>query len=751
MLNVFTTGTDKSFADDVLEFEELPKVEINVNPVEGSSFTLTDDDLYEGVEIDRYTQSGEALEIGTASSAECRFTIENYNGEFSDIMFEGAEIEVYFVFSNTNYSSTPRRVRLGRFTVDEKPRMNRLIRISALDDMVKFDRIAPDDFSLDGKTVSAAYSYICSACHVSFSSNIIFEVPEEFRSRTIYMDTDYSDRQNLTYRQYLMWILQLIGANAYMDCNNFLKTRWYSDQYPSKTSQKDTDLKTIDADKRFVTSSIEEKYVGVSSLVLGEFRAGRDYTSNPTDTDYFLEFDLSENPYAASFYRSQADLQILFNNRFEDFRYLPFSAETVPLIWLEPLDRVYFKTAEGDIYDTFISHITINSSGNMKIEIKGESKTKTGYASLNPLTAQERKILDNIRNGMNQQVTEYENSLIEFNKAVNAGMGLHTTTYNGVDYYHDSETLGASSYVVKASGAGIAWTDDGIELDESGEDITTWKYGFSKNGTAILGNLQAYRVNADLITCNDLSAINATIAGWNMTENQLYSDYGRYRAFIQNAQAAGADSWIFSTQYKNSSGTYEPRFMATARGEVYAYNKIETDTRYYSNNTCNNYHTGLWHSYKDTSNNTVVAKFGVDELANEFGTAVSLYLSDSSNITDESYFVKLGIAQAKYASDTVVLRTVTSTGNPSYIAIGTNAVYFQKSYGTYDSNISNMLSLYCRDVYFSNQSLSLVALYNTVNTTVKSWINTIISVVNNNANVLSSGSGSVSKISNSWN
>ena len=98
MLNVFTAGTAKNAASDILEYEELPKVEIKVNPVSGSSFTLTDINLSGGVEIDRYTQSGEALEIGSASAAECKFTIENYNGEFSDKIFEGAEIIVNFVF-----------------------------------------------------------------------------------------------------------------------------------------------------------------------------------------------------------------------------------------------------------------------------------------------------------------------------------------------------------------------------------------------------------------------------------------------------------------------------------------------------------------------------------------------------------------------------------------------------------------------------------------------------------------------------
>lgn len=571
MLNVFTAGTAKNIADDILEYEELPKVEITVNPVSGSSFTLTDINISGSVEIDRYTQSGDDLEIGSASAAECKFTIENYNGEFSDKIFEGAEIIVKFVFNNTFYSNTPRKVQTGRFTIDEKPRMSSQIKISALDDMVKFDKPVPDNFSLDGETVFSAISMICSACNVVISSSsmlaLLNDIPSDLRSRTLVGSENQTD-EIITYRQYLMWILQLICTNAYIDFNGLLSIGWYSDKYPSKTSDSDTALKTIDADKRFSTSFIEEKYIGVEKLVSGELEAVISSNSKRSDTDYYLEFDLSDNPFR-SFYHSEAELQTIFDVRFSSFYYLPFSAQTVPLIWFEPLDIAFFKMQDGTVYNTFVSHTNISSSGNMKIEIKGESKTKSGYATLNPLTAQEKKILNDIRNNLNKNVSEYEHALIEFNKAVNAGVGVYTTTYNGVEYHHDADQLQSSTYVMKQTGEGIAWTDDGIELDGSGNDITTWKYGFSKNGTAIVNTVEAYKINAELINCTDLKAINATIAGWNMTENQLYSDYGRYRAFIQNAQAAGADSWIFSTQYKNDNNEYEQRFVVQADGTTY--------------------------------------------------------------------------------------------------------------------------------------------------------------------------------------
>ncbi|MBQ7595478.1 MAG: hypothetical protein IJU45_02300, partial [Clostridia bacterium] len=98
------------------------------------------------------------------------------------------------------------------------------------------------------------------------------------------------------------------------------------------------------------------------------------------------------------------------------------------------------------------------------------------------------------------------------------------------------------------------------------------------------------------------------------------------------------------------------------------------------------------------------------------------------------------------ASDIVVLRTITSTGNPSYINIGPHGVYLQKSYGDYDSQKSNLLNLYCRDVYFSSEQLSLVTFYNTA----KTWINKLISAINNHADVIVNGGGTIKSFGTTW-
>lgn len=80
--------------------------------------------------------------------------------------------------------------------------------------------------------------------------------------------------------------------------------------------------------------------------------------------------------------------------------------------------------------------------------------------------------------------------------------------------------------------------------------------------------------------------------------------------------------------------------------------------------------------------------------------------------------------QADYSSDTTVLR-LACPDTARYISVGTNAVYFQKDYGVYNSN-RQMLSLYCDNVYLSNGTSSGTNVKERLNDLYNSKANTSI-------------------------
>lgn len=80
-----------------------------------------------------------------------------------------------------------------------------------------------------------------------------------------------------------------------------------------------------------------------------------------------------------------------------------------------------------------------------------------------------------------------------------------------------------------------------------------------------------YYLNATDISAGRLSGIEiladkGTIAGWNITDQELYADLGSYRAYIQ--KPTNKDSWVFSAQKKNSNGSYTGTWYVTMAGDM---------------------------------------------------------------------------------------------------------------------------------------------------------------------------------------
>ena len=82
------------------------------------------------------------------------------------------------------------------------------------------------------------------------------------------------------------------------------------------------------------------------------------------------------------------------------------------------------------------------------------------------------------------------------------------------------------------------------------------------------GSITANKINVD-----DLSALRATIAGWNITSKAIYAATSdeKYKVYIQNPQQK--DTWVFSCQEKNdTNGKYYGNWYVTTSGYMYGKN-----------------------------------------------------------------------------------------------------------------------------------------------------------------------------------
>lgn len=174
-------------------------------------------------------------------------------------------------------------------------------------------------------------------------------------------------------------------------------------------------------------------------------------------------------------------------------------------------------------------------------------------------------------------------ALLMFNSAIAGSMGLYqtvTTDENGgeIIYYHDKPKLSDSKIIYTYGENGFAWTNTGWK-----GDATLWKYGFDKNGNAILNAIYAYTLSADVITSgllkskNDASWINLDTGTFSFGKKAIFdlikipvlsldddgylSMYGKLRSQLNEGNYCGFIS--------NGFGFFDKRDVNLGVGQAY--------------------------------------------------------------------------------------------------------------------------------------------------------------------------------------
>lgn len=449
--------------------------------------------LQDSFSVNRFSVTGGTIEVGSATAAEMQVTIDNSDGSFDAWTFEGATI---FARLKATISGTAEYMDIGYFIVDEVVRQRDSIQLVCLDKMVWFDKaivwsVEPNDGGFVFSTSPATLlSNICSACNVSYNS-ASFTANAVNQSVTLAAPTS----ENLTYRQLLQWLCQVIGVCAYINESGALTVAWYAQKTYSGDDAEDRAAQDIITPSNRFSSTIDRDPVTISnvSVKVGETT----YAAN-SDNTYTLAIEgnelISEDNYA-SILSSLA-------TRLVGFSYYPFTADVLGLQWLQPLDITTFVDKDDVEHTVIITDWTYSRGRNTQLAGKGESATRKGYASNPPFTAAQQRIIEEIkRNTPEVDIDDRIEAVFALNNAVNNGMMLHSTTVDGKVYYHNAATLADSDLIATANTGGFAWTTSGWN---SGNP--SWSYGISNDGAAVLQTLSTYSLNADLITAGTIDA-----------------------------------------------------------------------------------------------------------------------------------------------------------------------------------------------------------------------------------------------------
>ncbi len=448
--------------------------------------TITDSDVVEkSFKIDRCSILNNFIELGNVTASEVSFSLKNTNDKFNNVKFEGAEM---FVEVGVTDGESDYYIPQGYFNIDNSPRYLSTIDITGLDRMVLFDKVIDLADSIFPISVSSLMTLICTKCNVLVSNS----TPVSALTNSSYSVAKRPTSTDVTYRTLLSWCCQICGVNAFIDWQGKVCFRWYNS----------TPTETIAESDRYISgnSDILEKPLVITGIQVATednvYIGGTDEYALNIEGNELLINDISE----------------VTGNLCDDlvgFSYTPFSCSILSYIWLYPMDSILYVKGDNSTY-SILTNVNIAFNAGVAIVGKGETATSNGYAKNNPLTSQEKIIINTIaKDKVNEQIGTVTQETISLNEIISNSMGLYQTVVINSDnsktmYYHSNPILansvkGDTIYTMTANG--FAFTKAGWN---NGSPV--WQYGVTDDANAILNTLTLAQLNADNITVGKLQS-----------------------------------------------------------------------------------------------------------------------------------------------------------------------------------------------------------------------------------------------------
>jgi hypothetical protein len=426
-------------------------------------FKITEKDIMlGGLIVDRYSVSGKKIELGSACASELALTLDNRDGRFKGVKFEGAELFVRVGIKKYDArrweNATTQYVDLGYFTIDEPARALQTISLSALDRMVQFDK--PVDWSNFAfpMTVKDILAQTCRLCNVPLGVDITGKPNWDYVIQS-------SPTDETTYREIIQWVAELTATCAFIDWEGKLSLSWYE---PSTVR--------ISPSERYSSDMLENDVVIGGVEIVDEdshtFLAGDDTYVFRIEGNSLIQHDYEA--VCAAIYGAVGG-----------FTYRPYECITKPMPYLFPMDMVEYVDKDGVSHNTIVTNTTFTLNGNTVVMGQGETEASSGYAAANPLTKRESLI---IRKALNNSIQ----SVLALNDLISNSLGVYSTMTTGDDgstkyYMHDRPRIEESNTIYTMTANGFAYTNDGWK-----DGNPVWKYGMNKNGNAIFNQVCAY-------------------------------------------------------------------------------------------------------------------------------------------------------------------------------------------------------------------------------------------------------------------
>ena len=523
----------------------------DITLTDGTVLNLTSANLWQnGMEFEDSVSNDSSFDIGSAIINVLNLSINNFDGEYSDYDFEGAEVICYVGLQIENEDTSElldsageqildstgdtiivhknaviEKTRICTVTVIEQPEDETVtIDLTCEDNMRKFDRNYSDSKLKYPATRGQIVRDACEVCGVTLQTTSF--------DRDDYIVQNRPNDEALTFRQVLQWVAQ-IGCQ-WMRCDEYgrLCSGWYSSINEEELiindlgvlkTQDDSNISLELSSANGILSANNGTFLendGILRLFatdekgnISEIETTYGFTPHHTDvvitgvkvTEY--SESSSDNPQTYMVGTEGYVLGISGNKliRVGDghtiasmiaekcvgMRFRPFESECPTDVALEAGDSLIIVDRNGKIYTSLLTTTTLKPGSGQKIACNAKSAAKNSSTQYSQAT----QAFVTARNMVKQEKTEREKALEEFGKRIDSATGVYTTEEIQEDgsrifYLHDKPTLAESKAIWKMTSE--AW---GVSTDGG----QTWNGGMTVDGDTIVRILNAVGVNADWI------------------------------------------------------------------------------------------------------------------------------------------------------------------------------------------------------------------------------------------------------------
>lgn len=501
---------------------------------DGTVLNLTSADLWaNGFSFEDSVSGDNSFDIGSTIINVLTLSINNFDGQYSDYDFDGAEVVCYVGMQFDDGSAE--KVRICTVNVVEQPEDETVtIDLTCEDNMHKFDRNYSDSKLNYPATRGQIIRDACEVCGVSLQTTSFY--------RDDYIVQVRPNDEALTFRQVLQWVAQ-IGCQ-WMRCDEYgrLCIGWYSsinekelivDDLGVLKTQDDSNISLELSSTNGVLSANNGTFLESDGILrlfatdgngnVSEIKTTYGFTPHHTDvvitgvkvTEY--SESSSDNPQTYMVGTEGYVLGISGNKliRVGDgqtvasiiaekcvgMKFRPFESVCPTDISLEAGDTIIIVDRNEKIYTSLLTATTLQPGSGQKIACNAKSAAKNSSTQYSQAT----QAFVTARNMVKQEKTEREKALEEFKERLDNAKGVYTTIVKQEDgsnifYLHDAPTLEKSQAVWKMTSE--AW---GVSTDGG----QTWNGGMTVDGDTIVRILNAVGVNANWINAGAITVKDA--------------------------------------------------------------------------------------------------------------------------------------------------------------------------------------------------------------------------------------------------